>query len=222
MEEKKISEKESLELITSMINKAKNSYHDTGLGAILWGTVIAICSLIKFAEIHFGFELPVDIYWLSFVAIIPQIMFSIRERKERIVRSHNDVVMDYLWLAFGICIFLLIHANSGVFHFLNQLQGDYRQLAGKSHSFEFSDHVLSYFLMLYGFPTFVTGAIMQFRPMFLGGIFCWICSAVCVYTNIEIDLLLTALSAIFAWLIPGMLLRKRYLRTKSNREILDV
>ena len=222
MEDKAISEKESLELITSMINKARNSCYETGLAPILWGSVIAICALVQLAQIHFEFQLPFDIYWLTFIAIIPQLWLTFKEKKERIVRSHNDVVMDYLWLGFGICIFLLIHANSGVFHFLNELQGDYRELAGKSHSFQFSNHVLSYFLMLYGLPTFITGAIMKFKPMLWGGIFCWICSAVCVYTDIEIDLLLTALSAIFAWLVPGILLRQRYLSEKMKETVLDV
>ena len=43
MEDKKLSEQESLSLITQMINKAKNSYHDTGMGAMLWGAVIVCC-----------------------------------------------------------------------------------------------------------------------------------------------------------------------------------
>jgi hypothetical protein len=38
----------------------------------------------------------------------------------------------------------------------------------------------------------------------------------------QIDLMLTALSAILAWLIPGILLRQRYLRNKTIREELDV
>jgi hypothetical protein len=222
MEERSISEKESLQLITSMINKAKNSYHDTGQGAILWGSVIAVCSLVELAQMHYNFKLSVDIYWLSFIAIIPQIIFTIRQKKQRIVQSHDDVVMDYLWLGFGICIFLLVHANLGVFRSLNQFQHDYQELSGSRHQFRFSDHVLSYFLLLYGFPTFVTGAIMKFKPMLWGGIFCWICSAICIYTHMQIDLMLTALSAILAWLIPGILLRQRYLRNKTIREELDV
>ena len=50
LQEKQLNEKESLELIATMINKAKDSYYDTGIGCIMWGAVIAICSIVKFSR----------------------------------------------------------------------------------------------------------------------------------------------------------------------------
>ena len=76
--EKQLTEKESLDLIARMINKAKDSYHDTGIGAMMWGTIIAVCSLVKLAELHFDFKLPFNIYWLSILAVVPQIFITIR------------------------------------------------------------------------------------------------------------------------------------------------
>ncbi|HWR32676.1 MAG TPA: hypothetical protein VN451_04095, partial [Chitinophagaceae bacterium] len=64
-QEKTLSEKESIALIATMINKAKDSYHNTGIGSIMWGVVIAVCSLVKLAEVHFHFKLPFDIYLLT-------------------------------------------------------------------------------------------------------------------------------------------------------------
>ncbi|MBL0270096.1 MAG: hypothetical protein IPP99_15890 [Chitinophagaceae bacterium] len=66
-EENQLTEKESLELITRMINKAKDACHDTGITAIMWGLVIVICSLVRFAELQFEFRLPFDIYLLYFL-----------------------------------------------------------------------------------------------------------------------------------------------------------
>ena len=57
-QERKLTEQESLGIITMMINKAKESYHDTGIGAIMWGAVIAICSLIRLSEVHFDYKPP--------------------------------------------------------------------------------------------------------------------------------------------------------------------
>ena len=51
-QEKKLTEQESLHLITMMINKAKESYHDTGIGAIMWGAVIALCSLVRYLRFN--------------------------------------------------------------------------------------------------------------------------------------------------------------------------
>ncbi|MES1197934.1 MAG: hypothetical protein ABUL41_01500, partial [Chitinophagaceae bacterium] len=67
-QEEPLSEKESLDLIAMMINKAKNSYYDTGVSAIMWGALIAVCALEKLAELQFGFKLPFDIYLLTLVA----------------------------------------------------------------------------------------------------------------------------------------------------------
>ena len=105
MEDKNISYEESLKLINTMINKAKDSYHDTGVGAMLWGSVIAVCSLVRLSELQFNYKLPFDINLLTLVAIIPQIFITIKEKRARKAKSYDDTFIDYIWLAFGISIF---------------------------------------------------------------------------------------------------------------------
>lgn len=218
MENKKLTEKESLELITQMINKAKNSYHSTGIGSMMWGAVVAVCSLVKLSEIHFGYKLPFDIYLLTLLAIIPQVFISIKEKKEQKVKSYDDIYMDYLWLGFGITIFLLIHVTNAVFNVYGPMAEEYKILTGRSVTFRFHEFITPLFLILYGMPTFVTGAACKFKPMLWGGLLCWVCSVITVYTFVKIDLLLTAISAIFAWFVPGILMEREY--QKSKRESL--
>jgi uncharacterized protein with PQ loop repeat len=213
-QEKQLTEKESLQLITQMINKAKDAYHDTGVGAMMWGILIAICSLVKLSEIHFNNRLPFDIYLLTILAIIPQIYFTIREKRERKVRSYDDAYMDYIWLGFGICIFLLIFIVNSVFSVWEPVAREYRELAGQASPFRFSE--------LYGLPTFITGAACKFKPMLWGGVFCWLCCIVTVFTDIKIDLLLTALSSIAAWFIPGLIMEKEYRIYKKQQAQADV
>src|SRR5438477_1862654 len=107
-EEKQLTEKESLDLIAMMINKAKNAYYETGVSAIMWGTLIAICSLERLAELQFGYHLPFDIFLLTLIAVIPQVIISMRENKQRKVRTYDEEYIDTVWVAFGICIFLMI------------------------------------------------------------------------------------------------------------------
>ena len=57
----------------------------------------------------------------------------------------------------------------------------------------------SFFLMLYAIPTFVTDAARTLKPMLWGGITCWICCLVSVYTKSEWDMLLIAFAAIMAY-----------------------
>ena len=217
-----MTEKESLELIASMINKAKDSYHDTGIGAIMWGSIIAICSLVKLSEIQFGYRLPFDIYLLTIIAVIPQIFITIKEKKERKVKSYDDAYMDYIWLGFGICIFLMIFIINSIFSVWGPVAEEYRELTGHTSPFSFREFIAPLFLLLYGLPTFITGAACKFKPMLWGGIFCWTCCIITIYTTIKIDLLLTAASAIMAWLIPGILMEREYRIYKKEQASLHV
>jgi hypothetical protein len=223
--EKQLSEKESLHLITMMINKAKDSYYDTGICAMMWGAVIAVCSVVKFSEIHFNYRLPFDIYLLTIVAVIPQIFITIKEKKERKVVSYDDVYLDYIWLGFGIGIFLLIFIVNNISADLNPLVKDYKELTkGRTDwvDFRFSEFISPLFLLLYGLPTFITGAACKFKPMLWGGIFCWICCIVTIYTPLKTDLLLTGISAIMAWLIPGILMEREYRVYKKEQASVNV
>lgn len=207
---KSLSEKESLALIAQMINKAKASYHDTGVSALMWGAVIAICSLVKLSEIHFGYRLPFDIYLLTLVAVIPQVILTIREKKERKVKSYDEAFMDYLWLGFGISILLLIHVLNLLASNLEPVLADRYAAGAPTGSFRLFEYVAPLFLILYGMPTFITGAACKFKPMLWGGLVCWACSIITVYTTIKIDLLLTAFSSIVAWFIPGIIMERDY------------
>jgi hypothetical protein len=65
-------------------------------------------------------------------------------------------------------------------------------------------------------PTFITGAACKVKPMLWGGLFCWLCSIITVYTEYKLDLLLTALSALMAWFIPGLFLEREYRLAKKK------
>lgn len=219
MENKEITYEESFQLIRSMISRARDSYHSTGIGAMMWGIVIAVCSLVSYFQIQFDFKLPFDIYLLALVAIIPQIILSRKINREKKMKAHDDRFMNYLWLAFGICLFLLIHSINLVFASWAPVAKEYATIAGHNAAFRFSEFTSSLFLILYGLPTFVTGAACRFKPMFWGGIVCWVCAIITVYTPVKIDLLLTAFSAIVAWFIPGLIMEKVYRMAKKEKAL---
>ena len=216
MEEHKMTEKESLELISKMINKAKNSYHDSGIGPILWGSVITLCSLVTYFQIRFQFKLPFDIWLLTLVAIVPQVFIVTKEKKNNKARSYDDHIMDSVWMCFGISIFLLIFINANIVQQLNPVFQTYIDVKGTRPEFNYSSFTTSFFLLLYGIPTIITGSCRKMKPMLFGGIVCWICCVISVYTKAEWDMLLTAFSAICAWLIPGIILWSRYKKMSTT------
>ena len=207
MEDKEISHEESLKLINDMIGKVKNNINENGISPILWGSVIVICSLVTYATIKNWFHLPFNIWLLILVALIPQIFLTVKEDKERKVTTYEDAALDYTWMVFGIGIGLLSFIQYAVFKHINT--------ADVAKAVHYSEYSSAYFLLWYGFPGIITGAIKKFKAMLFGSIFCWVAACLVLFTPVDIDMLLMAASAAFAWLIPGILLRKLYLRHRN-------
>jgi hypothetical protein len=207
------NEQESLKLITEMINKTKQSFHETGFGPIMWGSVIAICSLVTFCSIQFDFTLPFDIWLLTLVALIPQIIYSINESKRKTVKTYNDIAMDYTWIAFGISMFLLSFTINIIAFDLKDSIPNYMQVRG---NFRFLNHTTALHLMVYGIPTFITGGIMKFKPMLYGGMLCWVLAIISNFTPLKTDMLLMALAVIVAWLVPGLFLNTKFRKIKAS------
>jgi hypothetical protein len=220
MEDRNLSEKESLALITQMIHTARNTFLDTGIGPILWGTVITFCSLVQVAQIHYGFELPFDVWLLTIAAILPQIYISIQERKIQKVRGWTDQALSTVWICFGIGIFIINFISTTYAKQLAPVLREYESLTGKSvGNLHFWNYGTAYLLFLYGVPTIITAAARNFRIMMIGGVVCWVSSVASVFTDIRVDFLLFALSAITAWLIPGIIIRRGFLKQRRKADV---
>ncbi len=100
-----ITEQESLKIINAMIQKAKSSYHDTGIGPILWGSLVGLASFVTYLEWAYKFYIRFDIWLLVLAAVIPQIIISIRAKRSSVVKKHEDDAIDAVWLVFGISVF---------------------------------------------------------------------------------------------------------------------
>jgi hypothetical protein len=192
--EQTLTGEQSLELITSMIKQARNDYYDTGISALLWGGVIILCSMVTYLNHYLKWPALGYIWWLTVVAVIPQIIISIREGKHRGYRSYQSDLIAGVWLSFAIAIFL--------FSFLT--------------SRYVIDHEAAIFLTFYGIPTFATGYGRRFRPMIVGGLACWVLAVVSLYVPYPNALFLLAGGALLAWFIPGLLLRRCYLKAKRQ------
>lgn len=227
-DEKKLTEQESLALIANMIQKAKGSYHETGIGSLLWGSVVAIASFVSYFEREYDFKIGFDIWLIVLAAIIPQIIISIRERKSTQVKKYEDDALDTVWLVFGITIFgLNIYQNiipdatadlikqegwEMTKHYLNGSQAD-------EVIKPFAPSFYSLFILIYAFPTLITGIVKKFQPMLFGAIITYGLFILSCFTRSEYDFILGGSAAIICWLIPGIILRRKHLaqrKVKAN------
>ena len=194
--EKTLTGEQSLELITSMINQAKNDYFDTGISALLWGGVIIFCSLATYAN-HWLKWVALDYIWfLTCAAFVPQVIISIREAKGRGYRSYQSELIGGVWISYAIAIFLFSYIDS-------------RLNIG---------HDIPIYLTFFGIPTFATGYGRRYRPMIIGGVACWALAILALYIPDPNALFLMAGGALLAWFIPGLLLRRCYLKAKRQHD----
>ena len=225
-DEKKMTEQESLDLITNMIQKAKGSYHETGIGSLLWGTVVTIASVITYFERTYDFYIGFDIWLLVLGAIIPQIIISIQEKKSNKVKKYEDDALNAIWLVFGITIFglniyqmIVPDVTDKIIELEGwQLTKHYLDNSKPDEPIDtFTPSIYSLFILIYALPTLVTGMVKKFKPMLYGalityGLFIWSCFTISKY-----DFLLGGAAALICWFIPGVILRRKYLaQQKAN------
>lgn len=214
MAEKQLTEQESLLIIQQMINRAKSNFVDTGIGPILWGVVITVCSLVQAAKIYYDFEMSFDIWWLALFALVPQVFISINERKERKAKGWDDDILSYVWTCFGIAVFVVNFINNRLSMELTPAIDAYRAAGNEiQSSWSFASCFL---LLVFGFPTIITGAARKQRWMLAGGIFCWVSAIAATFTPTYVDFVLMAFAAALSWLIPGLMIRSNYLKQKSG------
>lgn len=192
--EERFDEHQSLALITSMINKAKDDYKETGVGALLWGGLVAFCSLMTFGNFYWNIPALNYIWFLTLFALIPQIIISVRAAKKKKYQTHQDEAMGAIWISFGVALTLL-SVYDAKYNLTN---------------------ATAMFLVMYGIPTFSTGYIYKFKPFLTGGIVFWICAVICFYIQFPYAMLCTAAAALIAWVIPGLILKKRYMKAKQH------
>lgn len=223
MAEKNLTERESLQLITEMIQEAKKSFHEKGSSSILWGSAIAVCGLLSFAERQWNFYIGFDVWLLALIAIVPQVWISVQESRQRRVQSRLQAALNNVWLVYGLSIFALVLYFNVVPSVTDRLLlQDGREVlerepnTGIEAPFRyFIASSGSLLLLLYAIPTLITGLTQRFLPMTVGAVLCYVFFVASLFTDNRLDMLFNGLAAIGNWLIPGLILRSRYLKEKA-------
>jgi hypothetical protein len=121
-------------------------------------------------------------------------IYLARRKKKEKVKTYTEEIMNYVWFAFVITMIL-----TGLI--LARVDGaEYYRLIN--------------LLMLYGIPTFLSGIILKFRQLIVGGICCWVLAIVSTFIPYDYQLLLLSVAMLVAWIIPGYSLQSKY--KKSN------
>jgi hypothetical protein len=191
--EKSLSPEESLHLIESMINKAKDQFGEDGHLYILWGWLVLVGSIAEFVLYHFfHYEQHYLVWSASWLILIYQIYYLVKKHQRQKVRTYTANIIACVWITFLIlCLligFLIGRLGNATTYFQN---------------------IFAIMLALYGMPVFLSGIILRFRPLTLGGIYCWLLSITATFIPFDYQMLLLSVAMVVAWLIPGYKLRAR-------------
>jgi len=178
-----------LDVIYEMIENSKTQIRENAFFYLLWGWLVLIASLSHFimmkAGIFYSFlAWPV----IMTVGMVISVIAGIRMGKRAGYRTHIDTAMIYLWYGFFFALLVVLAFSIG----------------GKI-SWEILNALI---ISMYGLGTFVSGGILKFKPLIIGGICCWIIALGAFFVPGDYMLLMVSLSIIIAYLIPGYLLRK--------------
>lgn len=189
MKEKDLDPQESLQIITGMVNTAKNKLADDGFLLIFWGWLVLSASLINYFTLKF--EIPYgEFVWIIFMPLggIFSAIYGYKMGKREKVKTYVDTYLGYLWGAFGITLFLTLL---------------FMPVHGVKHTYFF-------LMLLYGIATFISGGLLQFRPLIFGSLVSFGCAVTSVFLSTNDQLLIISLALLGSYIIPGHLLRRKY------------
>lgn len=192
MEDKKLNEKESLELISQMIrNTQQRMVRSSGSPFLIWGyTTIGVAVLVYFLVANTGnhawnwlwFLIPIVgwlITWLTF------------KKQESGVKTYIDRIVLNTWLIIGSTSILLSLA-----------------------SFFISLPILFINVLLISLGASITGMVIRFKPILFSGFLGIVLSFLCLFISYPTVILVFALIFLIMMVIPGHILN--YKSRKSD------
>ncbi len=187
--ENTFSPEQSLQLIRSMIGKAREDLSNNSIYFLVWGWITFIACTGQFVLKHI---IGWDRHYLVWLLVIPGIVFSIyqgrRDHRVQKVRTFIGDSMKWLWMGMGISFFVLSMILSKL---------------------GWGTVVFPFFILLYGLGTFVSGKLLEFRPLVIGGEVAWGLAVGAVYVAYDYQMLFGSAAILSSYIIPAWLLRMR-------------
>jgi len=185
--EENFSVQESLKLIQSMISRTKTNLGENRFYFLLWGWYAFLAMITQFIlKVFFHYQHHYLVWLGTIPAVIVTIIRGARRHKSERAKTYIGDSMKFLWTGIGVCFVILGFVISAA-------------REGWMYSYPF-------FIMLYGLGTYVSGRLLKFSPLVIGGIFNWILACVAAFVSFDYQLLCAATAILTSYIIPGHLL----------------
>lgn len=194
MDEKEISSaEESLKIIETMINRAKNTVADNSFLFLLWGWIIFIASITQFfLKVLFNYPHHYYTWALLFIALFISILRYGKKSTESLSKTYVDYIIENLWT--GIILSYILF--TAIFFRI-----------GWEHSYTF-------YIFLMSLGCFLTGKLLNFYPLVIGSVLCGFLFLLSTFINYDYNILICGLAVLVSYIIPGHILRLRFKKTQ--------
>lgn len=180
------SAEQSLQVIQSMIQKAKQEVANNSFYFLLWGWLIFITAILNFVLMKFtNISQPYMVWNLMWIGVIASIVKGIRMGRSEKVKTYLGETMKY----FGISMAIIYCSLAFIF-------GEY----------DLWHYSFPVYILIYAAACFFMGSMMQFPVLKWAGLLCLPIMIISVYMKYEWQLLMLALAILISYIIPGHIL----------------
>lgn len=183
--QEQMTEEQGMKIIHDMINKARFNFGKASFHFILWGFLLVAAAIYEYCILHYGQSKWAFVSWpvVGIVGGIASAVYGVCSGKGEPM-THLDRIYAGIWITYFATLFLFIVA-----------------------AVEQEMNPGSYIMILTGLPTFLTGFVLRFRPLKIGGIGFWVLGFVSLTLFSDYSSLIFALSMVQGYLVPGFLMR---------------
>jgi len=187
---KEFNHEAGLKVIYEMIELAKSKIGNNYFYYLFWGYLVVVACITEYILITAVKYSQHYLVWLILMPVgtLITLLFNFRQRRKAEKRTFVGTTMIYLWSGwFFSFVILLLFAN---------LKQEYTLIIPLS-------------LAMYGLAIFVSGGIVNFRPLIIGAVLAWMASVASFFVSYPAQLVIMAGVVIVAYIIPGHILRTK-------------
>jgi hypothetical protein len=187
MEDKVLTEKESLDLISQMIRNTRSRLEDnSGIPFLIWGYTTVIVAVVVWSLVTTSGNYLWHWLWFA-IPVFGGTLWLLHNKKQLNNRSRVitfvDRAISHVWMMFGIASFMI-----SIISFLTYIP------------------ILFIVLLTMGMATAITGLIIRFKPIIFSGFIGILFSPLCVIVRDTSSILIFAAIFVLMMVIPGHML----------------
>jgi len=202
--ESKLTETQSLSLISEMIEQARNNFQKgAGTSFIFYGIMVSLTAILNIILLY-TLPNPGQAFWVWLlmcpVSITGQLIDR-KVRKQALIRTHIDKIVGATWNGFLVSVVLYLILVFGY------------AITTKDNGLYYS--ITPMILVMCGAAEFITAKACRYKPVQTGAFIMWAGALLCLITHISglgmygvINFVILAVCMILGFVVPGYKMNK--------------